>query len=195
MSTPRPLASLLVLCRADARLGCASALDPRRRRRRRPRVGQRRRREAVTGDTVTSTSLPERRAGHLADDASGGLPAERQQGAGHRLRDPARQGRAAPPSARGALRVHEGLPRLAGQLVLRSASPAGAAPGLRRRRRPARSPRLDRLSGRLDDGPRLSRRLRPQRQRTGSSGSRSACCSWRRSFPGAVGRRCCIWIC
>ena len=56
-------------------------------------------------------------------------------------------------------------------------------------------PELDGLSGRLDDGARLSRRVRPQRQRLVHLDPDVHLSLWRRSFPGAGGRRCCIWIC
>ena len=176
MSTPRPRASLLVCFVVLAlalgwAVGAGSALAagtpsasgspraPARRvgvrdgHRHRDRHGHEHRRRRDAG------------ARHLADDAAGRLPAERQPGAGDRLAQPGRQGRAAPPSARGRLRVHEGLPGMAGQLVLRSEARAGVAPGLRRRPDRRGHPDLDRLSGRLDDGPRLPRRVRPQRQR------------------------------
>ena len=59
----------------------------------------------------------------------------------------------------------KGYPGVAGQLVLRSEARAGADPGLRRRPDRQGHAGVDRLSGGLDDGARLPRRVRAQRQR------------------------------
>ena len=113
--------------------------------------------------TVAASGSPVLVTSH--DHSAQRLPADRREGAAARRGRPQGPGGAAQAPQGGALRVHQGLPHLAGELVLAHQAPARAAPGLRRRQHRRRHPVVDRLSGRVDDGPRLPGRLRAPRQR------------------------------